>query len=146
MILTCKPLSPLHPRMLWAFTCNWPSGSEEENLKFRRCIFAIISPWNRRGLSIEQTWIPITQGWFVLSSVEIGPMVLEKKMKMWKVYRQTERRTDRQTDDRWANKTNSTVWVFLTIYIKLTEHRELHVFRSGLHNKTICVKLSILFP
>ena len=27
-----------------------------------------------------------TQGWLVLSLVEIGPVVLEKKMKMWKVY------------------------------------------------------------
>ena len=46
-------------------------------------------------------WIPITQGCFVPSLVEIGPVVLEKKMKMWKVYRQTETQTDdRQTDDR----------------------------------------------
>ena len=36
--------------------------------------------------SLEQTWIPITQGCFVPSLVEIGPVVLEKKMKMWKVY------------------------------------------------------------
>ena len=34
------------------------------------------------------------------SLVEIGPVVLEKKMKMLKVYRQTDRRTDRQTDTR----------------------------------------------
>ena len=33
------------------------------------------------------------------SLVEIGPVVLEKKMKMWKVYRQTDRQTDRRTDD-----------------------------------------------
>ena len=36
--------------------------------------------------SLEQTWIPIIQGCFVPSFVEIGPVVLEKKMKMWKVY------------------------------------------------------------
>ena len=36
---------------------------------------------------------------------EIGPVVLVKKMKMWKVYRRTDRRTDRQTtDDRWSEK------------------------------------------
>ena len=29
---------------------------------------------------------PSTQGYFVPSLVEIGPVVLEKKMKMWKVY------------------------------------------------------------
>ena len=32
------------------------------------------------------------------SLVEIGPLVLDKKMKMWKVYRQTDRQRDRQTD------------------------------------------------
>ena len=31
--------------------------------------------------------------------VEIGPVVLEKKMKMGKGYRQTDGRTDRWTDD-----------------------------------------------
>ena len=50
--------------------------------------FVIIPPplVNGRGLSFEQTWIPFTQGCFVLSLVEIGSVVLEKKMKMWKVY------------------------------------------------------------
>ena len=33
------------------------------------------------------------------SLVEIGRVVLEKKMKMWKVYRRTDRQT---TDDRWS--------------------------------------------
>ena len=55
------------------------------------------------------------------SLVEIGPVVKEKKMKMWKVYRQTDGRTDGQTDDerqvirkahlsfqlRWAKKTQT---------------------------------------
>ena len=50
------------------------------------------------GSSFEQTWIPFTQGCFVPSLVEIGPVVLEKKMKMWKVYRQTDRQTDGRTD------------------------------------------------
>ena len=31
--------------------------------------------------------------------VKIDSVVLEKKMKMWKVYRQTDRQMDRQTDD-----------------------------------------------
>ena len=34
----------------------------------------------------EQIWIPFTQGCFVPSLVEIGPVVLEKKIHMWKVY------------------------------------------------------------
>ena len=46
------------------------------------------------GPLFEQTWIPFTQGYFVPSLVEIGPVILEKKMKMWKVYRQTDGRTD----------------------------------------------------
>ena len=41
---------------------------------------------------------PFTQECFVPSLVEIGPVVLEKKMKMWKVYRQTDGHTDRLTD------------------------------------------------
>ena len=48
--------------------------------------FVIISPWKRCDPSFEQTWIPFTQGGIVLRLVEIGPVVLEKKMKMWKVY------------------------------------------------------------
>ena len=65
----------------------------------------IISPWRRAGRSFEQTWIPFTQGCFVPSLVEIGPVVLKKKMKMWKVYRRTDRQKDRQTtDDRWSEK------------------------------------------
>ena len=39
-----------------------------------------------QGPSFEQNRIPFTQEYFVLSLVEIGPVVLEKKMKMWKVY------------------------------------------------------------
>ena len=39
------------------------------------------------------------------SLVEIGPMGLEKKLKIGKVYRQTDRQTDGQTmDDRRSEK------------------------------------------
>ena len=62
--------------------------------------FVIISPWKGRDPSFEQTWIPFIQGYFVPSLVKIGPVVLEKKMKMWKVFRQTDRQTDRLTDGR----------------------------------------------
>ena len=34
----------------------------------------IISPWKRTGPSFEQIWIPFTQGYFVPSFVEIGPV------------------------------------------------------------------------
>ena len=40
--------------------------------------FLVISPWH--GSSFEQTWIPFTQRCFVSSLVEIGPVVLEKKI------------------------------------------------------------------
>ena len=68
---------------------------------FKRCQFILIisklSPlWEGLGLSFEQTWIPFTKGYFVPISVEICPVVLEKKVKMWKIYR----RTDSQTVDR----------------------------------------------
>ena len=49
------------------------------------CIFAIskLFPLEKgRGSSFVQTRIPITQGYIVPSLVEIGPMVLGKKMKM----------------------------------------------------------------
>ena len=38
------------------------------------------------GTSYKLIWIPFTKGCFVPSLVEIVPLVLEKKMKMWKVY------------------------------------------------------------
>ena len=84
---------------------------------FKSCQFIFfnsqLSPfWEGRGPSFEQTWIPFTQGSFVPSLVEIGPVVLEK-MKMWKVYRRTDGRTDRQTtDDRWSEKLT---WAFSSV-------------------------------
>ena len=48
----------------------------------------------RAGPLFEQTSIPSTQGCFVPSLVENGPVVLENKLKLWKVYRQTHRQTD----------------------------------------------------
>ena len=58
--------------------------------------FIVISPWVGGGPSFEQIWISFTQGCFIPSLAEIGTMVLEKKMKMWKVYHNDngEQRTD----------------------------------------------------
>ena len=42
--------------------------------------FVIISPWKRAVPLIWKIWIPITQGCFVPSLVEMGPVVLEKKI------------------------------------------------------------------
>ena len=76
-------LNPLHQRMLCAkFSWNWPSGSGEDfwifSMYFR--YFVIISPWKRAGPINWSTWIPFTQGCFVPSLVEIGSVVLEKKI------------------------------------------------------------------
>ena len=55
--------------------------------------FEIISPLEREWPFI---WNPFIQGCFVPSLVKIGPMVLEKKSKMGKVNRQTDRHPDRR--------------------------------------------------
>ena len=51
---------------------------------------------NGSGPSFVQTWILFIQGCFVPGLVIIDPVVLEKKLKIRKVYR----RMDRQTDNR----------------------------------------------
>ena len=56
----------------------------------------LLSPLGKGcGPSFGQTWIPSTKGCFVPCLAWIGPVVL-KKMKMWKVNRQTHRRTNRR--------------------------------------------------
>ena len=49
---------------------------------------SLLSPFGKGDSpSFEQTWIiHSTQGCFVPSLVEIGPVVLAKKKKMWNVY------------------------------------------------------------
>ena len=57
--------------------------------EFPQCIFAIslLSPlMKRHGPLFEQTWISFTQSCFVPSLDEIDSVVLEKSIKMWKVY------------------------------------------------------------
>ena len=87
-------LNPLHQTMLCAILV-------EIGVWFwRRILFKFVNifflfpyylPLQKgHGPSFEKILIPFTQGCFVSSLVEIGPMVLEKKMKMSKVYRQRE--------------------------------------------------------
>mgnify|MGYP003683318993 CR=1 FL=1 len=45
---------------------------------FNFCYFVIISPWKKGGPSI--IWINFTQGCFMLSMVEIGQKVMERKI------------------------------------------------------------------
>ena len=97
-------INPLHPGILCACLVEiGPVFLEKKIFKSCQFIFIIsqLSPlWEGRGPSFEQTWMPFTQGYFVPSLVEVGPVVLEKKMKMGKVYRQTDGRTDGWTDRR----------------------------------------------
>ena len=61
----------------------WNVSLEKGIFKYRQCIFAIseISPIGEgHGPSFEQTWIPFIQECFVPSLVEIGSVVLEKKI------------------------------------------------------------------
>ena len=80
-----KKINPHYPRMLFTkFGWNWFSGYGEEDIFFNFvnvfCYIVVISPWKRAGPSFEQTWIPITQGWFVPSLVEIGSVVSAEKI------------------------------------------------------------------
>ena len=62
---------------------------EKVIFKVCQCIFAIssLSPFEKgQGPSFEQSWIRFTQGCFVPTLVAIVTLVLEKKLKMWKVY------------------------------------------------------------
>ena len=60
-------------------------------------IFQLSLHGEGRGPIFEQTWFPITAEFFVPSLVEIGSVVLERNMKMLKVFRQTDVLTDGQT-------------------------------------------------
>ena len=55
-----------------------PVVLEKKIIKFCQYIFS--------GPSVEQTWLPFTHVCFVPSLAEIGQVLLEKKMEMWKVY------------------------------------------------------------
>ena len=81
-------LNPLHPRMLCAkFSWNWPSGSGEEDFLISSMFFpplfrtyVIISPWKRAGLFIWINLNPLYPRLLCANLVEIGSVVLEKKI------------------------------------------------------------------
>ena len=68
------------------------------------CYLVIISCRKKAGPSFDQAWIPFTQGCFVSSLVEIAPVVLTKKMKMWKVY-------DNDNNDNNNNNNDNGQWL-----------------------------------
>ena len=81
-----RNLNPLHPKMLCAkIVWNWLSGSGEED--FFYFVFDVFLLF-RNYLPLEKGVVlhlyklksPFTQGCFVPSLVEIGPVVLEEKI------------------------------------------------------------------
>ena len=89
-------LHPFYPRMLCANFLIDPAILKKKIFKFISSMyfhyFEIVSPWKKR--SFEPTLIPFTQGCFVPSMVKIGAVDLEKKMKMWKVFRRADKRQE----------------------------------------------------
>ena len=67
-----------------------------------------------------------TQGCFGPSLIEIDPVVLEKKMKMWKVYR--------QTDSRRSEKVISTFCFSELKIIMIMQLSSPHVDRQGIQD------------
>ena len=72
-----------HPTMLRAkFGWNWPVVLEKKFLKNFINVLLLLSPLGKeRGGLFYQTWIPFSQGYFVPSLVEIGPVVLDRRFK-----------------------------------------------------------------
>ena len=109
-----RPLTSLEETWI-SFTKGWfmPSLVEiglmvpEKIFKICQRIFTIswLSPLRKeRGPSFEETWISVTQECFVPSLVEIGPVVLKKKMKMLKNLRQQRQRRRRTMDKFWSGE------------------------------------------
>ena len=69
-------------------------GPIDSSMYFR--YFVIISPSKRAGPFVWTNLNPL----YPKSLVEIGPVVLEKRMKLWKVYK--------QTDGRWTTGESTT--------------------------------------
>ena len=91
------------------FGWNWPCGSGWEEFKISSMFFrnfVIISPWKSAWPFIWTNLNPFSLGCFVLSLVEISPVVLEKKKKCEKLRRQRRRRT---TDILWSEELS---WAF----------------------------------
>ena len=115
-------LSPHAPRMHCTKFCwIWPSGSGEEIFLYFVNVYSIFAnylPLEKGGSSCEQTWIHSTKGCFVPSLIEVGPVIVEKKMKMWKLYRQTDGQTDRRIDRRRAKWSENLSWAFRSDELK----------------------------
>ena len=81
-----KRESPL-PTEVWLKLSQWFWRRRFLNIYIIIFFISPLSPLGEgRGPSFEKYLFPSTQKLFVRSLVEIDPVVLEKKMKMWKVY------------------------------------------------------------
>ena len=75
---------------IWIRIPYWPSGSEEDFLKFQQCILTILLLSSvRKGHSSS-----FVQQEYPSHKDALCQVVLEKTMKMWKVYRRTNGRSD----------------------------------------------------
>ena len=83
------------------------------------CYLAIFSPLGRAcmALHLKKNLNPLHQGILCAKFGWNRPMVLEKKIKMWKDYRRTDRQT---TDDRWSEKFT---WAFSSGELKSAKKR-----------------------
>ena len=74
------------------------------------------------GPSFEEIWIPVIQGCFVPSLVELCQVALEKRKKMWKVYNDNnvdELQRQWTTDKLWSEKIT---WAFGSDELKNETH------------------------
>ena len=79
-----KPESP-SPKNCAKYGWNWTSCSGEDFVNVI-LLFRNYLPLEKGGPLIWTNLNLFTKGCFVLSLVEIGPVVMEKKIKIWKVY------------------------------------------------------------
>ena len=73
------------------FSWKWPSGSGSRKFKISTMYFCDYLPLERGVPLTCKTWISFTQRCVVPSLVEVGRVILEK-IKIWKLYRRTDRR------------------------------------------------------
>ena len=93
---------PSHKNVLWQVWMELVQWFGRRRFLNIVNVFSSLPPFGKGwGLSFEQNRIHFTQGCHFARFVYIEPLVLEKKMKMWKVYRET--KYDRQSEKlTWA--------------------------------------------
>ena len=106
--------------VLWQYVRKANSKSRfmyTSPMSFRYLV--IISPWKIAWHLIWTNLKPLFPS-MLRAKFEIDPVVLEKKMKMWKVYRQTVGRTYGQTTD--YKQSEKLTWAFSSGELKMQLH------------------------